>query len=60
MRQQTVHCQNHDPLLMFTPPPVAPLQGGAIDTVSKGETVVAVPGMLGNKHLTGEGGGEMV
>jgi hypothetical protein len=31
-------------------------QGGAVDTVSKGETVVAVPGMLGNKHLTGEGG----
>lgn len=34
---------------------IAPAQGGAVDTVSKGETVVAVPGMVGSKHLTGEG-----
>lgn len=30
------------------------VQGGAVDTVSKGETIVAVPGMSGNKHITGE------
>jgi len=34
--------------------PFCVLQGGAVDTVSKGETVVAVPGMVGNKHLTGK------
>jgi hypothetical protein len=25
-----------------------------VDTVSKGETIVAVPGMSGNRHITGE------
>lgn len=30
------------------------LQGGAVDTVSQGETVVSVPGMLGSRHVTGE------
>jgi hypothetical protein len=29
------------------------MQGGAMDTVSKGETVVRVPGSAETKHLTG-------
>lgn len=41
---------------IVTAMPVMENAGGAVDTVSKGETVVAVPGMVGNKHLTGVGG----
>jgi hypothetical protein len=42
-----------DNLLLFFLALLFHLQGGALDTVSKGETVVHVPGSTETRHLTG-------